>query len=355
MGYEQIRTDGFLFTRTATAFPIARAGFGDGYDQARTLGQPRRRWSVKIDVVPDLAGTPQVAAKSRAAYLWDFFVARKAAGDEAFWLKDPKDGLLYLASFADESLSFEILRSKVYATGLELRERRVRDQLTPVIDVNRIPLGAAAIKALGGTSWTMLTGVSLDPGETIIGGIAGINAQNYAFQMYFAGHAGPCDAFPDGTSPRTNIFRYKNQTSSRITGDVVWTIWDGIHAFDFAYAAFVSKFSALSDSPFDAKSNAAGNNTTPDSGNTGTLSKTDELIIGCTGVAAPGSDPAPTIAAGSEASNLGQRAGTTGASGNCSIVESFGVVNSAAPVNAGLILPAAVSWQATVVTYVIES
>jgi|SRR5215831_2458173 len=132
MTYQTIMTDGFLITRTAAGFAIAKGGFGDGYDAAKTLTEVRRKWSIKIDVLSDLPGAPQVSGESRAAYLWDFYTARKSEGDAPFWIQDPKDDLMYLASFADDALGYDILRGMVYATGLELIQRRVADQSTPI-------------------------------------------------------------------------------------------------------------------------------------------------------------------------------------------------------------------------------
>lgn len=135
MTYQTIKTDGFLLTRTSAAFVIAHGGFGDGYDAAQTLTEAIRKWSIKIDVLPDLPGTPLVNSETRAAYLWDFFNARKAEGNSPFWIQDPKDNQMYLAAFNDEALGFDMLRSDVYAAGLELVQRRVTDQTTPIAPV----------------------------------------------------------------------------------------------------------------------------------------------------------------------------------------------------------------------------
>jgi len=134
MAYETLKTDGFLITATGSGFVMARAGFGDGYDTAINVEQERRNWKIKIDVLPDLPGSPLVDSQTRALYLWDFFTARKAEGDAPFWLKDPKDDLLYLAAFAADALSYEILASHVYASGLDLVQRRKSDQTSPITD-----------------------------------------------------------------------------------------------------------------------------------------------------------------------------------------------------------------------------
>jgi hypothetical protein len=84
---------------------------------------------MKIDVLPESTDVVPVETKTRAAYLWQFFRARKAAHDEPFFieLEDPETGTrqTYLASFSDQRLSYAVLCAKVYSTGLALRERRV--------------------------------------------------------------------------------------------------------------------------------------------------------------------------------------------------------------------------------------
>lgn len=138
MSYEQLQTDGFLFTQTSVAVALATADFGDGYDSGALIGDPDglRGWNVKIDVLPDASDqAPLIGGKTRSNYLWDFWLASKAAADRPFWVEDIKDGLFYLASFVDHNLSYEVLCGKVYSTGLQLRQRRARDQTTPVEEI----------------------------------------------------------------------------------------------------------------------------------------------------------------------------------------------------------------------------
>jgi hypothetical protein len=138
MSYEALNSSGFLFTQTAVAVALSTADFGDGYDAGALIGSPEglRSWNVKIDVLPDSSDqAPEIDSKTRANYLWDFFLASKAAGDEPFWIEDIKDGKFYLASFVDHTLSYEVLCGKVYSTGLALRQRRVSDQTTPVVTI----------------------------------------------------------------------------------------------------------------------------------------------------------------------------------------------------------------------------
>lgn len=133
--YERLNTSGFLFTQTKVAVNILSGDFGDGFaPPSAVIGNPSglRGWTIRIDALPDSNIVPLIEGKTRADYLWDFFVASKAAGNKPFWVEDPKTDLFYLASFTDDEISYEILCSKVYSTGLTLRQRRVSGQVSPI-------------------------------------------------------------------------------------------------------------------------------------------------------------------------------------------------------------------------------
>jgi len=133
MSYDRLITDGFLFTQTGVKFSILSADFGDGLEAAATIDSGLRRWTIKIDVLPDSASqVPLVDGQTRSEYLWNFFCASKQSGNYPFFIEDPKDGQFYLACFVDDELSYEVLCAKIYSTGLQLRQRRVRDQVSPI-------------------------------------------------------------------------------------------------------------------------------------------------------------------------------------------------------------------------------
>lgn len=141
MPYEQLNQSGFKFTRTSVAMNLSTADCGDGYEPPSSLiGNPEglRSWTIRIDALPNSTAqgqAPAIDGKTRANYLWDFFLASKNAGNKPFWIEDPKDGKFYLACFVANDLDYEILCSFVFATGLELRQRRVTDQSTPVTEI----------------------------------------------------------------------------------------------------------------------------------------------------------------------------------------------------------------------------
>lgn len=161
-----LNTEGYLFTEIAGEWTVLTADFGDGFEAGATVGHPEgtRTWSMKIDVLPDTMDAPALAddlepsflltqggdfvlteggdrivlerQSTRAVYLWRFFRASKANGNQPFWieLEDPDDGTRkkFLASFADNRLSYQVLCAKIYSTGLQLKQRRMRDVASPI-------------------------------------------------------------------------------------------------------------------------------------------------------------------------------------------------------------------------------
>ncbi len=165
---QTLDTSGFLLTETTGEWAVLSADFGDGYEAAALVGDPQgsRTWSITIQVLPDsidqVPGIPDdlepgfmmaeggdfvltedgdrillERISPRSQYLWRFFRVSKAAGNAPFWIEvdDPDDGQrkLFLASFVDHKLSYGILCAKVYSTGLQLRQRRLRDVESPVL------------------------------------------------------------------------------------------------------------------------------------------------------------------------------------------------------------------------------
>jgi hypothetical protein len=165
---ETLNTEGFLFTEIAGIWNVLTADFGDGYGAAALVGvaEGTRTWTIKIDAlpgeeyaappVPDNVDDPHFLMlegggfllqenggrivlepnRTRAGYLWKFFRTSKARGDEPFWIEieDPDDGdrKLYLASFVDHQLTYQVMCARIYGTGLNLRQRRVSGITSPV-------------------------------------------------------------------------------------------------------------------------------------------------------------------------------------------------------------------------------
>jgi hypothetical protein len=63
---------------------------------------------------------------SRHDYLWDFYKARKDAGNEPFLMKSPKDGAWFLWIFSDSKLSYELIDLYMAASSVKLQQVNVR-------------------------------------------------------------------------------------------------------------------------------------------------------------------------------------------------------------------------------------
>jgi hypothetical protein len=165
MSYPQLQTDGFLFMQTSVAVQLLTADFGAGFGAGALIGSPDglRGWNVKIAALPDSTGqTPAVEAQTRAAYLWSRFQASKAADNEPFWIHDLRDGKFYLAAFVDHLLSYDVFCSRVYSTGLALRQERVRGVISPVPDLQLAILDETGLAILDETGLAILDEGALD-------------------------------------------------------------------------------------------------------------------------------------------------------------------------------------------------
>lgn len=107
---------------------ILSAGYGGGYRvdeivfpalRACSLSYPNLHKDAMIEVSEDVF-------VSRHDYLWDFYKARKDAGNQPFLMKSPKDGKWFLWVFADNKLSYELLDLFMASSGVKLQQVNVR-------------------------------------------------------------------------------------------------------------------------------------------------------------------------------------------------------------------------------------
>lgn len=107
---------------------ILSAGYGGGYRideivfpalRACTLSYPTLHKDAMIEVEPDVF-------ESRHDYLWNFYKARKDAGNEPFLMKSPRDGKWFLWVFTDNSLSYELLDLYMASSSVKLQQVNVR-------------------------------------------------------------------------------------------------------------------------------------------------------------------------------------------------------------------------------------
>jgi hypothetical protein len=138
--FERLQLDGINFATLSVDYEgtFLECDFGSGYKASAIVGLSLREWELSVDVLVDLAveglmidsGTG-AGLQTRASYLWDFYCRRMDAGGEPFWVRDPRDGRECLAEFVDRMLTYEMFSAAVYASGLLLRQRRVRGVESP--------------------------------------------------------------------------------------------------------------------------------------------------------------------------------------------------------------------------------
>jgi len=110
-------------------FRLVEFSYGDGYEDSALIGSTEgtHSWKLVFKVLPGFVGqetSGPLSAESRADYLWNFFCDRMAAGNDSFKFISQSDGRMYLAAFADKSLSYEMFLTKLYTSGIGLKQRR---------------------------------------------------------------------------------------------------------------------------------------------------------------------------------------------------------------------------------------
>ena len=110
-------------------FDIVEQEMGDGYDYSILTGSSAglRSWALVFKVLPGTKDGGIVIGdevQSRADYLWDFFLARKAEANSSFILPCPKDGKSYLVKFLEHELSYEMFACQLFSSGVKLQQRR---------------------------------------------------------------------------------------------------------------------------------------------------------------------------------------------------------------------------------------
>lgn len=114
------------------AFNTLRNDLADGYSSKVLFGSNTglRSWSLTLptlassDVMSNTVTGINGEAVSREQYVWDLYCESQITGDP-FVYQSPRNNQYYLVEFADESLTYERARVKLYSTGITLRQVRV--------------------------------------------------------------------------------------------------------------------------------------------------------------------------------------------------------------------------------------
>ena len=134
--FEELKICGiFNLTSLEMEMPLLSVDFGDGYGAGILSGLPSglRSWGITADVLPDTddylvtySVNGQTLTATRFKYFWDFYRRHLALGNKPFYFRDPQTENLFLASFAESKLSFEVFTAKILAGGIKINQRRAK-------------------------------------------------------------------------------------------------------------------------------------------------------------------------------------------------------------------------------------
>src|SRR3954451_16051029 len=127
--FETLLDIGSFWVTEEVEFRVLEFSYGDGYGDSALVGSSEgtRAWKLVYKLLPGHIGQAPggvFSAQSRADYLWDFFCRHMAAGNKSFKLISPRDDRMYLAAFAETKLSYEMFMSKLFSSGVSLKQRR---------------------------------------------------------------------------------------------------------------------------------------------------------------------------------------------------------------------------------------
>lgn len=105
---------------------------GDSYYDQYLIGSEtgNRAWALTLPTLPDGTLDSNTVTGingetlTRAEYIWDLFCETKVTG-EPFVFQDPRNSGYYLAMFADKKLTLERLLTKLYSTGIVIKQVRI--------------------------------------------------------------------------------------------------------------------------------------------------------------------------------------------------------------------------------------
>lgn len=103
--------------------------YGDGYDDNVLVGHSdgqlfyRLVWNSLPDRTTHTVTDEDAATVTWADYIWQFFINRKQDG-EAFNITDPRSGSTVLVKFVERRLTYNMIHTSVFTTGILLRQHR---------------------------------------------------------------------------------------------------------------------------------------------------------------------------------------------------------------------------------------
>ena len=101
-----------------------RSGILCGFSTGTRTWKLRLPTLASLDVLANTVFTAKGSEVSREMYLRTLYAENKASGVPFVYLS-PQDGEYYFVDFADEALTLQRMRVKIFTTGITLKQRRM--------------------------------------------------------------------------------------------------------------------------------------------------------------------------------------------------------------------------------------
>lgn len=108
-----------------------RASIQTGFDAGVKTWKLTFPTLAHLDVLPNTVTDINGALVSREQYVWSLYTYNKTTGTPFVYLDPVKTSLYYFADFADEALTYQRMRVKIYSVGVTLRQRRIAGVTLP--------------------------------------------------------------------------------------------------------------------------------------------------------------------------------------------------------------------------------
>jgi hypothetical protein len=118
MAYDELDYRGNYTVTVSVAYIVLTTQYGDGYEDSAIIGSlgGLRSWALTYSALhryPFGVGAPQFVSQSRADYLYQFYCAKLAAGNEPFILFCPYALKRFLVKFADTSMTLTLMDTRL--------------------------------------------------------------------------------------------------------------------------------------------------------------------------------------------------------------------------------------------------
>lgn len=108
-----------------------RASVQTGFDAGTKSWKLTFPTLAHYDVLPKTLTDVHGITVSREQYVWSLYTYNKTTGTPFVYLEPLKSEVYYFVDFADEALTYQRMKVKIYSVGVTLRQRRIAGVTLP--------------------------------------------------------------------------------------------------------------------------------------------------------------------------------------------------------------------------------